>query len=237
MRMPKTHTRDGFLVRGTEMTRLETFVDAAFAFAVTLLVIGAGDNIPTSYGEFILAMQRVPAFALCFGTIAFFWYAHNIWSRRYGLDDSASTVLSLVLIFVVLVFVYPLKAVYSGAFLFLPAITPESVFTYRSVEDFRAVLIIFGLGFSSLSSVIAGLNWHALRVADSIGLSPMERFDTATTVHLWVALTLVPLGSVLVAMFTSGVWVAAAGIFYVVFGIVMPIIRVRRGRQRRALVR
>ncbi len=92
--MPETHTKDGFLIRGAEMTRLETFVDAAFAFAVTLLVIGGGDNVPASYDEFILAVQRVPAFALCFATVAFFWFAHNTWSRRYGLEDGRSTVLS-----------------------------------------------------------------------------------------------------------------------------------------------
>jgi hypothetical protein len=31
----------GFRVRGLEMTRLETFIDAAFAFAITMLVIAA----------------------------------------------------------------------------------------------------------------------------------------------------------------------------------------------------
>ena len=32
----------GFRMRGLEMTRIEVFVDAAFAFAVTMLVIGIG---------------------------------------------------------------------------------------------------------------------------------------------------------------------------------------------------
>jgi hypothetical protein len=32
----------GFRLRGIEMTRLETFIDAAFAFAVTMLVIATG---------------------------------------------------------------------------------------------------------------------------------------------------------------------------------------------------
>ncbi len=227
-----THTRDGFLLRGAEMTRLETFVDAAFAFAVTLLVIGGGDTIPASYDEFLLAMQRVPAFALCFGTVAFFWYAHNTWSRRYGLEDGRSTFLSLVLIFVVLVFVYPLMAIYSGAFLFLPGVTTESAFNYASVEDFRDVLIVFGLGYSSLSSVIALLNWHALSVADDIGLSPTERFDTVTTIQFWLASTLIPLGSIVVALFAQGVWLAAAGCFYGVFGIAIPLIKHRRERKR-----
>lgn len=234
--MTETHTKDGFLVRGAEMTRLETFVDAAFAFAVTLLVIGGGDNVPASYDEFVLAIQRVPAFALCFANVAFFWYAHYTWSRRYGLEDARSTFLSLLLIFIVLVYVYPLKAIYSGAFLFLPGVTPESAFSYDSAEGFRAVLIIFGLGFSSLSGVILLLYWHALSVADAIGLTPMERFDTVTTIQFWLALTLVPLGSVLLAVVTEGSWLAAAGIFYGVFGLVMPAIRFGRARRRRTLI-
>lgn len=233
--MAETHTKDGFLIRGAEMTRLETFVDAAFAFAVTLLVVGGGDNVPQNYGEFILAMQQVPAFALCFANIAFFWYAHYAWSRRYGLEDAQSTFLSLVLIFIVLVYVYPLKAIYSGAFLFLPGITAESAFTYSSGQDFRAVLIIFGIGYSSLSSIIALLNWHALRVADAIELSPAERFDTVTTIQFWLASTLVPLGSVLLAVVVSDLWLFTAGVFYGVFGVVMPAIRIGRGRARRKL--
>lgn len=235
--MPDTHTKDGFLIRGAEMTRLETFVDAAFAFAVTLLVVGGGDNIPTSYEEFGLAMQRVPAFALSFANIVFFWYAHYTWSRRYGLEDATSTILSLILIFIVLVYVYPLLAIYSGAFLFLPAITPETAFVYRSLEDFQAVLVIFGLGFSCLSGVIALLNWHALRVGDAIGLSPTERFDTVTTLLLWLALTLVPLGSVILAPFADSEGLAKlAGGFYAVFAIVIPAIKISRMRMRRTLV-
>ena len=34
--------KDGFRLRGLDMTRIETFTDAAFAFALTLLII-AGD--------------------------------------------------------------------------------------------------------------------------------------------------------------------------------------------------
>ncbi len=37
----------GFRMRGLDMTRIEVFVDAAFAFAVTMLVISF-DAIPTS---------------------------------------------------------------------------------------------------------------------------------------------------------------------------------------------
>lgn len=45
--MPLSHLRvqHGFGLRGEAVTRLETFVDAAFAFAVTLLVVSF-DAIP-----------------------------------------------------------------------------------------------------------------------------------------------------------------------------------------------
>ena len=52
----------GFRLRGAEMSRLETFADAAFAFALTLLVISI-DEIPASFPEFSAALRNVPVFA------------------------------------------------------------------------------------------------------------------------------------------------------------------------------
>ncbi len=89
--------KNGFRQRGSEMTRLETFTDAAFAFAVTMLVVGGGDAIPTSFEEMILALKQVPAFAASFSNIMLFWYAHHRWSRRYGLEDAVSVTLSVTL--------------------------------------------------------------------------------------------------------------------------------------------
>ena len=90
---------DGFLERGEHVTRLEAFVDAAFAFAVTLLVISL-DAIPDSTPALIEALKGIPAFAASFAQIAFFWYSHASWSRRYGMNDGAGVWLSLLLIIV-----------------------------------------------------------------------------------------------------------------------------------------
>ena len=88
----------GFRLRGTQMTRIETFTDAAFAFAVTLLVVSI-DAIPSSYNDLVLALQGVPAFAISFALLFMFWHAHHDWSRRYGLNDFLTVVLSGVLVF------------------------------------------------------------------------------------------------------------------------------------------
>lgn len=52
-------TRQGFRLRGQEMTRTETFTDAAFAFAVTLLVISV-DAVLSTYHEMVSALGGIP---------------------------------------------------------------------------------------------------------------------------------------------------------------------------------
>jgi hypothetical protein len=51
----------GFRLRGMEITRLETFIDAAFAFAITMLVIAA-QQIPDDIETLLAAFKNVPAF-------------------------------------------------------------------------------------------------------------------------------------------------------------------------------
>src|SRR5687768_18589337 len=106
---------DGFRLRGVQVTRLETFVDAAFAFSLTLLVIFFNE-LPDTVAELRDALRRVPTFAVCFVLLVLFWSAHNRWSRRYGLDDAKSTVLSLAMVLVVLVFGSRLRLLTSAGF-------------------------------------------------------------------------------------------------------------------------
>ena len=50
----------GFRLRGMEMTRLETFIDAAFAFAISMLVIAA-NQVPDNIEQLLGAFRHVPA--------------------------------------------------------------------------------------------------------------------------------------------------------------------------------
>ena len=53
---------------------------------------------PGSVAELTLALKGTPAFLASFASIASMWYAHHQWSRRYGLEDGVSVLISLVLI-------------------------------------------------------------------------------------------------------------------------------------------
>ncbi len=172
---------DGFRERGGEVTRIEAFVDAAFAFALTMLVISVG-AIPDDMPKLILAIKGTPAFAASFIQIAAFWYAHMTWSRRYGLDDSASVVLSLVLVFLVMIFIYPLKIVFATFFGWISGGWLPYNFTFGSVADLRMMFVIYGVVFGTLSLVIVLLYRHALRQADDLGLSLRERERTVVQI-------------------------------------------------------
>src|SRR6202171_6448853 len=103
----------GFRLRGIEMTRLETFIDAAFAFAISMLVIAA-QQIPDNIQALLAAFKNVPTFICSIAVLGIFWRGHWLWSRRYGLEDSVSILISWAMIVTILIFIYPLKAIFGG---------------------------------------------------------------------------------------------------------------------------
>ena len=187
------------LERGDKATRVEAFVDAAFAFALTLLVI-AGDRIPGSVEELLQALKSLPAYALGFLLMLKFWTAHVAWSRRYGLDDATTRRLSLLLVFLVLVFVYPMKMVFGAlcsalTFGWLPA-----NFVITSLREVPVLFIVFGIAFGSLGMVMWLLYAHAWRRRDEIGLSARERIDTQVKLWTWALVPVVALLSIASAL-------------------------------------
>src|SRR5437016_9894065 len=74
----------GFRVRGMEMTRLETFMDAAFAFAISMLVIAA-QQIPDNIQALLVAFKNVPTFVCSIAVPGEYWRGRWLCGLRYGL--------------------------------------------------------------------------------------------------------------------------------------------------------
>ncbi len=100
----------GRILRGEAMTRIDTFVDAAFAFAFTMLVISI-DQIPRSPTELIELSKDIPSFVFSSLIIGSIWIAHSSWSKIFGLQDGVTVLLSLCLVVLTLIFVYPIKMI------------------------------------------------------------------------------------------------------------------------------
>jgi len=223
-------TRQGVRLRGLGMTRLETFCDAAFAFAVTLLVI-AGGSIPADYAALLAALKDAPAFLASFAAIASIWYAHRDWSRRYGLEDSPTILISLGMVFVMLVYVYPLRMVASAFMAFLSAGRLPSSFAIAGGRDLTGLFVVYGLGFALQTAMLALLYLRALTAAAALRLDAVERLRTRQGIAFNAALAATGLASALVAAWLPtriGVW---AGFVYTTLPISMPILAMHYERQ------
>jgi len=173
----------GFRWRAGEVSRLEGFTDAVFAFAVTLLVVSL--EVPRTFAELVIAMRGFLAFAICFVLLFLIWYEHYVYSRRYGLDDPTVVWLNGALIFVVLFYVYPLKFMFTmvvnGIFGFTDAVRGAEPVLKRS--DAPSLFLIFGAGYVAVFLVFTLLYLHALRRRDELGLNEIELHDTRS--RLW----------------------------------------------------
>lgn len=219
---------DDVRLRGLSPTRLETFCDAAFAFAVTVLVISSG--VPSSYDELIAALKDVPAFAASFAVIASFWIAHRAWGHRYGLDDTPSTLLSLIVIFVMLVYVYPLKMMFSAFAAYASGGWLPTRFIIEGRSDILGLFIVYGLGFAAQTGVLALLYRHALRVP-RLRLNALERLVTRQKMIMLGLQALTGLASAASAAFLPASIAVFAGFLYLTLPITVPVIAIRHERQ------
>ena len=229
--------KDGFRLRGESISRLETFVDAAFAFAVTLMVISTS-GIPKSMDELMLALHRVPTMAACFAVMMLFWVGHDRWSRRFGLDTAASTFLSLALVLGVLVFVYPQRIVLSGAMSFMTGGWVPADVEIQSIAQLQDGYLVYGLGFGFLGGVLALLDLEALRHAGELRLDALERLETQRDLgsHLiFFGVAMLSIALTFVARAGPAWLVAAPGLAYMLIGPAMHFHHDRFHRLRKAL--
>src|SRR5213592_3554916 len=174
----------GFRLRGIEMTRLETFIDAAFAFAITMLVIAA-QQIPDDIETLLAAFKNVPAFVASIVVLGIFWRGHWLCSRRYGLEDGMSIFISWAMIVTILIYIYPLKALFSSMWFLLSSGRVGHALGPHSESQLRALFAVFALGFSAIALEMVFLNLRAWQLREPLRLNARERLITFHEVTGW----------------------------------------------------
>jgi uncharacterized membrane protein len=180
--LPRLH---GFRLRGIEMTRLETFIDAAFAFAISMLVIAA-QQIPDNIQALLAAFKNVPTFVCSIAVLGIFWRGHWLWSRRYGLEDGTSILISWAMIVTILIFIYPLKAIFGAMWYLLSSGQVGRPFSLHTTESqARTIFAIYALGLIAISAEILLLNLRAWQLREPLRLNARERLMTRGELTGW----------------------------------------------------
>jgi uncharacterized membrane protein len=215
--MAHQHEKD-FRWRGGEIARIEGLSDAVFAFAVTLLVVSL--EVPKTFTELMAVMRGFFAFAVCFGLLMQVWHEQYRYFRRYNLQDSTSTFLNCVLLFLVLFYVYPLKFLFTflvngwlgfGTRVQLPGGGFENML---EIEQLPKLMAIFSGGYLAVCCIFVLLYRHALRKADALELDPVERFATRVSMGAAMMNGGVGLASLIIVAAAPAQFSGLAGMIY-----------------------
>src|SRR5215467_14539820 len=214
----------GFRLRGIAMTRLETFIDATFAFAITMLVIAAR-QMPADIETLLAAFKNVPAFVASIVVLGIFWRGHWLWSRRYGLEDGVSIFISWAMIVTILIYIYPLKAIFSSMWFSLSGGRVGHMLGPHSEPELRALFAVFALGFSAISLEMLLLNLRAWQLREPLRLNARERATAFREVTGWSIPVAVGMISLVFALALPRDQIEWSGWIYFSLGILVPLHR------------
>ena len=220
---------EGFRWRGEDVSRVEAFTDAVFAFAVTLLAVSL--EVPKTFDELLSDMRGFFAFAICFALLLYVWYEHYKYFRRYGLRDAPTIWLNSALLFLVLFYVYPLKFVFT--------LWMNQLFGFSENEMIEAsqvplLMVVYGAGFIAIQLVFVLMYLRAYSLRDALGLGTHELSVTREEIQGYSLNVAVGLASVAIAVFGGvGVIAWAGWVYLLIFPLQTINARVMGSRRRK----
>jgi hypothetical protein len=225
---------EGCRVRGESVSRVEGFSDAGFAFALTLLVISL--EVPRSFDELVDGLKGLPAFAACFAILVWLWSAHYRFFRRYGLEDTATIALNAAFLFVVMLYVFPLKFSFTIFMGMITGIQPSNTgrISLHQVDD---LFVLYGLGFLAAFGLLGWMTWRAWRLRDALDLNEMERLVTREELVRCFSLAGLGCVGVAAALALPDRVAGMAGTLYGLIGVIEYFIGRRFGGMREATLK
>ena len=221
---------------GIAAGRLDMFVDGAFALTLTVLVIG-GESTPRSSAELLRVMGGIPAFAVSFAMIAFFWHGHVRWRQLCHAASMRGLVLSLLLVFFALIFVYPLHMMFAGLFNAFSGGVLPSDFILGSPAAVRTLFICYGLAFTCMAGTLSALHAHAAAHAQLAG---RDAFEARREQINWQVPSILGLASALLALLiplsAPPLWWMLPGWLYGLMFLIVPLNRRLRRQHERAVI-
>ena len=117
-------------------SRVESFSDAVFAFAATLIVVSF--EVPEDFTALRALMKDFISFAISFLVLFMMWKLHYNFFRRVDFVDNVIIAVNAVLLFVILFYVYPMKFIANSL------IGKSRLSSFDELGD---LFIIYSIGF------------------------------------------------------------------------------------------
>ncbi len=216
-----------------DMQRLHAFVDAAFAFAVTLLVVSF-DSLPRTQADLTQALKHIPSFLASFLMIAPLWREHAQWARLYPRADNASVSYSLLLVAIVLIWIYPLRLLHDSFFAWLSRGWLPSEFLIDNWDALRFLFSCYGILFACVYGVLVLMHWHAWRNRETLALDAGERADVWYSMRMYLTMVAIGITSAICAQFMpfekAPYLAPVPGMLYGLIGLVAWVISRQRER-------
>ncbi|HEY2580358.1 MAG TPA: TMEM175 family protein [Mucilaginibacter sp.] len=220
-----------FKWRSHEPSRLETFSDAVFAFAVTLIIVSL--EVPKTFNELLEVFKGFFSFAACFTLLFLIWNSQNIFFRRYGLNNAYITFLNAALLFQVLMYVYPLKFLFVVLFSggnynnhghLMPMITDAQV---------PVLMYVYHAGYMTIYLLFFLMYLHAKAKAKEIELTAAELFETDTFILINVINASLGLIGIILVFVLPAEYKGSTGIIYMTVPLAFWILFAVRGKASR----
>ena len=223
-------------MRGREVSRLEGFSDAVIGFALTLLVVSL--EVPDSFVALRETLGGFLPFAATFAIVSWIWFEHYFFFRRFPLEDGWTVFLNLVLLFVVLFFVYPLKFVFTRLLGRLAGLGPTGgeAFHGMSADDSRLLMLAYGGAFVAVFGILALFYRNAIRRRAELSLDELELFDARGGLRRHSVSVAVGLVSIVLCVVVPPRMLWAPGLVYFALGPAHAVNGYRHGRARARLV-
>jgi len=152
-------------------------------------------------------MRGFLPFAACFAQFVLIWVTHYRFSRRYGLEDSYTVFLNVLLLFLVLFYVYPLKFLFTHI---LGGLVGMETLEGVGRHDTSVLMRVYSSGFAFVFALFALMYLHAYKLRKKLDLNPVESLMTRIAIQENLGLTVFGIVSFLIAFKQPGL----AGMIY-----------------------
>lgn len=184
------------------ISRIEAFSDAVFAFAATLLVVSVSSDSTDSI--IAIDFKLFTGFAISFFVLVTLWYLHYNFFRRTDYMDNLIIVINAVLLFVVLYYVFPLKTLINSWFS-SQGMTPDKL---------AGIFELYGLGFALIFLCLSLMYFRAYQKTKQLSAA----FHLLFYVRHFGIFVIVAILSMVIAYLQIGINYGLPGILYSLLG-------------------